>query len=93
MPVTFLDPTAESGVPVEAYELFADTSGPIQIGLLANAFPDGVKFMDNLESELATALPQASFRRYQKPNVAPVASELAEAITEECDAVLAAWGH
>ena len=93
MPVTFLDPTAESGVPVEAYELFADTSGPIRIGLIANAFPDGVKFMDNLESELATALPQATFLRYKKPNVAPVTGELAEAITEECDAVLAAWGH
>ena len=74
MTVTFLDPTAESGVPVEAYELFADTSGPIRLGLLANAFPDGIKFMDNLESELATALPQATFLRYQKPNVAPVTS-------------------
>ena len=93
MPVTFLDPTAESGVPVEAYELFADTSGPIRLGLIANAFPDGVKFMDKLESELATALPQATFRRYQKPNVAPVTGELIEAITEECDAVVAAWGH
>ena len=93
MPVTFLDPTAEAGKPVEAYELFADTSRPLTIGLLANAFPDGVEFMDKLESELATALPQASFRRYKKPNVAPVTSDLIEAITEECDAVIAAWGH
>ncbi len=93
MTVTFLDPTAEGGIPVEPYELFADTSGPIRIGLLANAFPDGVKFMDNLESELASALPQAALLRYQKPNVAPVTGELIDAITEECDAVLAAWGH
>ena len=93
MPVTFLEPTAEAGRPVEAYELFADTSGPIRLGLIANAFPDGVEFMDKLEAELATALPQASFLRYKKPNVAPVTEDLIEAITEECDAVLAAWGH
>lgn len=93
MPVTFLEPTAESGAPVEAYELFADTSGPIRIGLLANAFPDGVEFMDKLESELASTLPQASFRRYKKPNVAPVTGDLIDVITEECDVVLAAWGH
>lgn len=93
MPVTFLEPTAEAGRPVEAYELFADTSGPIRLGLIANAFPDGVEFMDKLEAELATALPQASFRRYKKPDVAPVTEHLIEAITEECDAVLAAWGH
>ena len=93
MPVTFLDPTAEAGKPAEPYELFIDTSGPIRLGLLANAFPDGVEFMDKLEAELATALPQATFRRYKKPNVAPVTEDLIEAITEECDAVLAAWGH
>jgi hypothetical protein len=93
MPVTFLDPTAEGGIAVEPYELFADTSGPIQIGLIANAFPDGTRFMDKLETALATALPQATFRRYQKPNVAPVTDEQVDAITEECDAVVAAWGH
>ena len=93
MPVTFLNPTAEAGKPVEPYELFIDTSAPIRLGLLANAFPDGVEFMDKLEAELATALPQATFHRYKKPNVAPVTGDLIDAIIEECDAVLAAWGH
>ena len=49
--------------------------------------------MDKLETALATALPQATFRRYQKPNVAPVTDEQIDAITAECDAVVAAWGH
>ncbi len=90
MPVTFLEPTAEAGRPVEAYELFADTSGPIRLGLIANAFPDGVEFMDKLEAELSAALPQATFRRYKKPNVAPATEDLIEVITEGRDAVLAA---
>jgi len=93
MPVTFLDPTAEGGLEVEPYELFADTSGPIVVGLVSNAFPDGTEFMHKLESELAAAMPRATFRHYQKPNVAPVTDEQVAAITEECDVVLAAWGH
>lgn len=93
MPVTFLDPTAEGGLDVEAYELFADTSGPLTVGLVSNAFPDGTEFMHKLETELAAAMPQASFRHYQKPDVAPVTDEQVAVITEECDVVLAAWGH
>ncbi|MXV81503.1 MAG: hypothetical protein F4X58_07770 [Chloroflexi bacterium] len=93
MPVTFLDPTAESGLEIEPYELFADTSGPITVGLLSNAFPDGAEFMHKLEAELADIMPQASFRHYQKPNVAAVTEDLIPVITEECDVVLAAWGH
>ena len=93
MPVTFLDPTAESGLEIEPYELFADTNSPITVGLVSNAFPDGTEFMHKLESELAAVMPRASFRHYQKPNVAPVTDEQVAVITEECDVVLAAWGH
>ena len=92
-PVTFLDPTAESGAPVQPYELFADTSGPIRVGLVANAFPDGSRFMHKLEDALASAMPKASFLHYQKPNVAPVTEAQIAVITEECDVVVAAWGH
>ena len=93
MPVTFLEPTAERGIAVEPYELFADTSGPLTVGLVSNAFPDSTEFMYKLEVELANAMPQATFRHYQKPNVAPVTDEQVAVITEECDVVLAAWGH
>ncbi len=93
MPVTFLDPTAEGGIAIEPYELFADTSGPLTVGLVSNAFPDGTRFMHKLETELAAAMPQATFRHYQKPNVAAVTDEQVSVIVEECDVVLAAWGH
>ena len=39
-------------------------------------FPDGTLFMHKLEAKLATAMPQAAFRHYQKPNVAPVTDEI-----------------
>ena len=93
MPVTFLEPTAEGGLEIEPYELFADTSTAITVGLLSNAFPDGTEFMHKLESELAAMMPQAAFRHYQKPNVAAVTGDLIDVITDECDVVLAAWGH
>ena len=93
MSVTFLEPTAERGVEIAPYELFADTSGPLRIGLLANAFPDGTRFMDKLEAVLSESLPLAAFQRYQKPDVGVVADDLAAQIIEECDVVLAAWGH
>ncbi len=93
MPVTFLEPTAERGIDLEPYELFIDTSGPITVGLISNAFPDGTEFMHKLESELAAIMPQATFRHYQKPNVAAVTDEQVDVISQECDAVLAAWGH
>ena len=93
MPVTFLDPTAERGIDLEPYELFIETGGPITVGLVSNAFPDGAEFMHKLEGELAAIMPQASFRHYQKPNVAQVTEAQVAVITEECDVVLAAWGH
>lgn len=93
MPVTFLEPTAERGIDLEPYELFIDTSAAITVGLISNAFPDGTEFMHKLEAELAAIMPQATFRHYQKPNVAPVTDEQVDVISEECDAVLAAWGH
>jgi hypothetical protein len=93
MTVLYLDPTAEAPIPAEAYELFANTDGPLTIGLVANSFPDGTRFMDKLELALNEARPNATIRRYQKPSVLPVTDEQLAAITSECDAAIAAWGH
>lgn len=93
MTVTYLDPTAEAPIPAEAYELFANVEGPITIGLVANSFPDGTRFMDKLELALNEARPNVTIRRYQKPSVLPVTDEQLGAITSECDAAIAAWGH
>lgn len=93
MTVAYLDPTAEEPIPAEAYELFVKTDGPLTIGLVANSFPDGTRFMDKLELALNEVRPNATIRRYQKPSVLPVTDEQLAAITSECDAAIAAWGH
>jgi len=93
MTVTYLDPTAEESIAAEPYELFIDTRQPMTLGLIANSFPDGTEFMDKLDAVLRNKVPEATIRRYQKPNVAPVTDEQLAEITSECDAVIAAWGH
>lgn len=94
MAVTYVDPAAEESTPAEPYEHFLDLQRrPLTIGLLANSFPDATSFMDCIESVVAGALPGVTIKRYQKPNVDPVAPEILEAITRECDGLVAAWGH
>ncbi len=93
MTVTYLDPTAEAGVPAEPYELFLEERGDVTVGLVANTFPDGTRFMDKLEGVLHELMPAATIRRYQKPSVLPMEADQLEAVRRECDAAIAAWGH
>ncbi len=95
MTVTFHDPRAEPGLPVEPYELSIDvTASPVTIGLLANGFPDSVNFLDRVEEALAEILPRATFRRYDKGNAsAPAPEPMLDSIRDECGAVVAAYGH
>jgi hypothetical protein len=93
MTVTYLDPTAEEGVAVHAYEFYLDTTKPFTLGLVANTFPDGTRFMDKLESVFAEIAPNAAIKRYLKPGLLPIEGEQLAAIRSECDGVVAGWGH
>jgi len=94
MSVQYLDPAAESGVPVEAYELFLDLERrPLTVGLIANAFPDATNFMDCLEEALTPLLPGVRFARYQKATVHPIETEQLAELAAACDGAIAAWGH
>lgn len=95
MSVTFVDPRAEPGAAVEPYELRVDPrAGAIDIGLLANGFPDSVNFLDQVEAVLAEALPDARFHRWDKGNASIVAPDgLVSEIASRCGAVVAAYGH
>lgn len=94
MTIEFLDPRAEPGAPIEAYELRADLDRPIEIGLLANGFPDSVSFLDAVEKALAAHVPAASFHRYNKMDATSVVSDaMLDSIVGECGAVVAAYGH
>ncbi len=93
--VTYLDPRAAPGLPVDAYDLaLADLDAPVTIGLLANGFPDSVRFLDHVETALRAALPAANVRRYDKGDPTSVCpDEMATTIVEECEAVVASYGH
>lgn len=93
--VSFLDPRAEPGAPVEPYELRIDAeAGPTVIGLVANGFPDSEEFLDEVEKAMAVALPQAGFRRWNKYNASAVISdEMLDEVVADCHAVVAAYGH
>ena len=93
--IEFVDPRAEPGMPVEAYTLALDSvEGPIEVGLLANGFPDSVAFLDHVEKALAERLPGATFLRYDKGNASSVISDsMLDQVVDECTAVVAAYGH
>ena len=93
--ITFLDPRAEPGAPVESYALSVDAlATPITIGLVANGFPDSEEFLDQVEKALAIEAPSASFRRWNKRNASAVISdEMLDEVVQDCNAVVAAYGH
>lgn len=93
--ITFLDPRAEPGAPVEPYELSIDAeAAPLTIGLVANGFPDSEAFLDQVEKALAVAVPAASFRRWNKNNASSVISDaMLDEVIDDCQAVVAAYGH
>ena len=94
MTVNYLDPAAEEAVPVEPYALALDVAKrPLTLGLIANSFPDATNFTDCVERALADLLPGVLFHRYQKPNVDPVSPKHLAEIVQDCDGLVAAWGH
>ena len=93
--VEFIDPRAEPGAPVDPYELSVDlTRGTPTIGLVANGFPDSESFLDQVEKALAVALPDASFRRWNKGNASAMISDaMLDEVVADCAAMVGAYGH
>ncbi len=93
--IEFHDPRGEPGTPVEPYRLGIEAgSGEITIGLLANGFPDSVKFLDAIERSMASANPQATFERFDKGDASSIVSDAMLAdLVDRCQAVVAAYGH
>jgi hypothetical protein len=94
MTIQFIDPRAEPGATPEPYDLSVDVTGGQTIGLLANGFPDSVRFLDYLQKSLAARLPDLKIKRYNKGNATVVASDqVLSGIAKECLAVITAYGH
>ena len=94
MSVQFHDPKAEPLAAPEPYRLGVAFVGDVTIGMLANGFPDSVEFLQAVESSLSSVLPRAQFKRFNKgdPSI-PVPDEMLAELVEDCDAVVAAYGH
>ena len=93
--IQYLDPRAEPSAPIEVYELGLDLSAEgLTLGLMANGFPDSDTFLDHIADAVTARLPGIRFRRYNKGNASRLADEtmLSDA-AENCDAVIAAYGH
>ena len=92
--IEFHDPRGATEAEPDPYQLSIDLSRPITIGLVANGFPDSVRFLDHVEKALAQEIPTASFARYDKGDASSVVGgEMLVDITDRCDAVVAAYGH
>ena len=92
--IEFHDPRGEPSVEVTPYELSETIGEGKTVGLLANGFPDSVRFLDQLETALESRLPGATIKRYDKGNASIVlADQLLDGITKECHAVVTAYGH
>jgi hypothetical protein len=90
----FLDPRGVPETVAVPYELAADLSGRATVGLLANGFPDSVVFLDQVEAAMRTLRPELTYARYDKGNASAIADDtMLESIADECQAVVAAYGH
>ncbi len=94
MTIRFIDPRAEPGATPEPYNLAVDITNGLTIGLLANGFPDSVRFLDYLEQSLRKRIPRLKIERFNKVDPTSVAGDkMLAGITKECQAVLSAYGH
>ena len=92
--VRFHDPRANPGAAAEPYALALDGVEGATVGLLANGFPDSVRFLDHVGDALARAVPSLRLERYDKRDASSLASvALLDRVSAACGAVVAAYGH
>lgn len=90
----FVDPQPAPSAPADVYDLSVPLGTGASIGLYANGFPDSVVFLDKVEAALGAQLESPNFIRFDKGNASRLATEDEVAtVAEQCDAVVAAYGH
>lgn len=93
--IEYHDPRGERRRASEPYALEFDLKGANQarIALLANGFPDSVRFLEILAEEMSEVVPGADFIHFNKGNATiPCPQDLLEKVSE-CQATVTAWGH
>lgn len=97
MAIQYLNPTAETVTPQEAYlPRLGDLATP-RLALFPNLFADSREFLLDLAKPLARLSPQASFPYFDKQfgryMSTPATQELRTEIKAASDAVILAYGH
>ena len=94
--VDYHDPKAEVNVEHFPYDLGITLTGSNQttVGLLANGFPDSENFLNHIADILLDREPGLTLARYNKGNASvPASAEILNGITNDCQAVITAYGH
>ncbi len=94
--IEYHNPEAAVGIETTPYQLSAEIqgAGAINIGLLANGFPDSEKFLHELGSAMQRIEPGITVTSYNKGNASiPASEQLLTEVTGHCAAVVAAYGH
>jgi hypothetical protein len=95
--IAFFDPRGKLTGTADAYALGlgARLEAPgVVVGLLANGFADSELFLAHVGRALRKHVPTVTLREYGKldPSI-PAEPELVNCIVNECDAVVAGYGH
>ena len=94
MPISFHDPRAELGVPAQPYELYLTGDERRVFGFVSNGYPDASRLAAELELALRRDVPIIEGRYFKKETTADVLQgSLLDEVVNECDAVIALYGH
>ena len=94
--IEYHNPQAEVGIENTEYGLSATLCGAqsINIGFLANGFPDSESFLDELSRAMQALEPGIQTFSYNKGNASiPAPDALLDEAGRDCAAVVAAYGH
>ena len=93
--IEFHNPEAASAVEPAPYDLALPVRGKtVDIGLLANGFPDSESFLTHLAEALQKLEPGIRFNSFNKGNpTIPAGDDLLNDVKTGCAGVIAAYGH
>jgi len=94
--IEYHNPEASVGVDFQPYKLSLPVTGSnaVNLGFLANGFPDSVNFLNELQTAMQALEPGIEVHAYNKGNASVAASDqLLGEISGECQGVIAAYGH
>jgi 6-phosphofructokinase len=93
--VVILDPQAEPGVPVDAYNVFANVRRRgVSIALVSNGFPDATNLMNAVGRALEARLDSPRIQLFERFNATILADrEVIQEISKSFDVAVTAMGH